>query len=254
MTQPRSRASAWRIVIIAAMVALLEGLCRTGVITHLTMPPPSEIVRDLFRILLSGSMNTAMIKTLGNVTVAFVLSVVVGVSLGVAIHPWRGLRDALEPLFATWYAVPVYAFYPLFIILFGLGDKPQILIGFMLAMIAVVVSTLGGLDRVPRVLRRTARMHRMGPVATALRITLPCAAPFLFTGVKLALSYAFIGVVGAEFILSRDGLGYEINFAFNNFDNGVMYPLILLILLIATTLNMTLHHWERSLLARRSRG
>ena len=83
---------------------------------------------------------------------------------------------------------------------------------------------------------------------------MPCAAPYLFTGVKLALSYAFIGVVGAEFILSRDGLGYEINFAFNNFDNAVMYPLILLILLIATGLNATLQHWERRLLARRSRG
>lgn len=248
------RATAWRLAIIATGVGLLEGLCRAGFITHLTMPPPSEILRDLLHILAAGSMNGAIAKTLSNVAIAVVSSIVTGIALGVAIHPWQGLRNSLEPLFATWYAVPVYAFYPLFIILFGLGDTPQVLIGFMLAMIAVLVSTLSGLDRVPPVLRRTARVNRMGPVATALRITLPCAAPYLFTGVKLALSYAFIGVVGAEFILSRDGLGYEINFAFNNFDNAVMYPLILLILLIATTLNATLNRWERALQTRRSRA
>jgi NitT/TauT family transport system permease protein len=72
--------------------------------------------------------------------------------------------------------------------------------------------------------------------------------------VKLALSYAFIGVVGAEFIMSRDGLGYEISFAYNNFDNSVMYPLILLILLISMVLNLSLHRWERALLARRGRA
>ena len=83
------QAPAWRLGLIAAMAALLEVCAATGVIAHLTMPPPSEIVRDLFRILLSGSMNGAMVKTLGNVAVAFILSVVVGISLGVAIHAWR---------------------------------------------------------------------------------------------------------------------------------------------------------------------
>jgi NitT/TauT family transport system permease protein len=54
--------------------------------------------------------------------------------------------------------------------------------------------------------------------------------------------------------MSRSGLGYEINFAYNNFDNAIMYPLILLVMLVATTVNMTLYHWEKKLLARRGRG
>jgi NitT/TauT family transport system permease protein len=247
------RAALYRLVIGLALLAGLETLCRTGVITAFTMPPPSVIVWDLLGILRRGSMTVAILKTLADVGIAFALSVVVGIALGVLIHRWRGLREALEPLFATYYAIPVYAFYPLFIVLFGLGSAPQILIGFMLAMIAVLMNTLAGLDRVPRVLLRTARTYRMGAWETARHITLPCAAPFLLTGVKLALSYAFIGVVGAEFIMSRDGLGYEISFAYNNFDNALMYPLILLILLISTGLNMSLHHWERVLLARRGR-
>ena len=247
------RAGLYRFLVLAALLATIEGLCRSGIVTPFTMPAPSIVVRDLGRILWTGSMAAAIAKTLHDVAIAVALSVVFGMVLGVAIHRLRGLRDALEPLFATYYAIPVYAFYPLFIVLFGLGSTPQVLIGFMLAMIAMVMNTLAGLDRVPRVLLRTARAYRLGPLETARRITLPCAAPFLVTGVKLAVSYAFIGVVGAEFIMSQDGLGYEINFAYNNFDNAIMYPLILLILLFSTGLNMALHSWERILLIRRGR-
>jgi NitT/TauT family transport system permease protein len=124
----------------------------------------------------------------------------------------------------------------------------------MLAVVAVIVSTLNGLDRVSRVLMKTARIYRLGPVRTARKITLPSAAPYLLTGVKLAVAYAFIGVIGAEFIMSRTGLGYEISFAYNNFDNKTMYPLILLILVISIAVNAMLSRWENVLMQRRSRS
>jgi NitT/TauT family transport system permease protein len=249
-----SRAARYRLALIVAAVVLLEILCRTGVIDHLTMQPPSEMVRDLVVLLASGSMNHAMLKTLTNVVIAAALAVVFGVAFAVAIHGYRAVRQGLEPLFAAYYAIPVYAFYPMFIILFGLGDLPQILIGFMLAVVAVIVSTLNGLDRISRVLMKTARIYRFGPIKTALKITLPSAAPYLLTGIKLAVAYAFIGVIGAEFIMSRTGIGYEISFAYNNFDNKIMYPLILLILIVSVAVNSVLSQWERVLMRRRSKS
>ena len=247
------RSALYRLVILAGAAAVLEALCRAGVITALTMPPPSKIVLDLVSLLAAGKMTGAIVKTLANVAIAACAASLAGVILGVAIHRLGAFRRALEPLFATYYAIPVYAFYPLFIILFGLGDAPQILIGFMLAVVAVIVNTLNGLDRVPRVLAKTARVYRMGTVRAAFTITLPYAAPYVFIGVKLAIAYAFIGIIGAEFIMSRNGLGYEINFAYNNFDNNIMYPLILLILIIATLLTVALDRWEKTLLSRRER-
>jgi NitT/TauT family transport system permease protein len=101
---------------------------------------------------------------------------------------------------------------------------------------------------------KTARVYRLGPIATARKITLPSAAPYLLTGVKLAVAYAFIGVIGAEFIMSRTGLGYEISFAYNNFDNKTMYPLILLILAISILINTSLSRWEKLLMQRRTRS
>jgi NitT/TauT family transport system permease protein len=246
-----TRAAGFRLGIVLGAVFLLEVLCRLGVIDHLTMPSPSQILRDLGAMLSSGAMYPAMAKTLLNVAIAFGAAVVVGVATGIGLHGWHALRQGLEPLFATYYAIPVFAFYPLLIILFGLGDTPQILIGFMLSVVAVIMNTLNGLDRVSRALLKTARIHRLGRLATALKVTLPCAAPSVLTGVKLAVAYAFIGIIGAEFIMSRTGIGYEISFAYNNFDNATMYPLILLILAASTLANAVLSHWEKVLMRRR---
>jgi len=126
-----------------------------------------------------------------------------------------------------------------------------VLIAFMLGVVAVIVNTLNGLDRVPTVLAKTARILRMSPADTAMRMTLPYASPYILTGIKLAVAYAFIGVIGSEFIMSRGGIGYEISFAYANFDNATMYPLILLILIASVAVNGVLTVWEQRLLARR---
>jgi NitT/TauT family transport system permease protein len=246
-----SRVAWYRVFVVGGAIALLEVLCLTGIIDKITMQAPHLIVRDLYRMLASGRMNGAIMKTLGNTLLALGLALGVGIITGALLHRWRALRDTLDPLFATYYAVPVFAFYPFFIVVFGLGDLPQVLIAFMLGVVAVIVNTLNGLDRVPVVLLKTARIMRLSPIDTALRMTLPSAGPYLLTGVKLAVAYAFIGVIGSEFIMSRGGIGYEISFAYANFDNATMYPLIVLILLASVAINGVLSRWEQKLLARR---
>ena len=241
-----------RTAVIILAFGLLELLCRSGVISNFTMIPPSTTLVSLIEILASGRFSADIIVTLRNVSVAIVAAMLSGPLLAIILHQLPGLRRVLDPLFATYYAIPVYAFYPLLMVIFGLGDLPQIAVGFLLAIVAVLINTLNGLDRVPPVLLKVARMHRLGPVATALKVRLPFAAPYIFTGFKLCVAYSFVGVIGAEFITSSRGIGYEISYAYNNFDNGVMYPLIFFILTIVTVINMSLYAWERKLLARRS--
>src|SRR5439155_886667 len=81
---------------------------------------------------------------------------------------------------------------------------------------AVVINTLNGLDRVPHVFDKVAHVLRLDPTAAAWRIRLPYASPYVFTGFKLAVAYSFVGVIGAEFITSSKGVGYQIAFAYNN--------------------------------------
>jgi NitT/TauT family transport system permease protein len=241
----------YQAAVMIGFIALLELLCLLGVIDKITMPAPHVILRDFVLMLAKGRYFSDIAKTMGNVVLAFVSAFTIGVVTGTILHGYRTARDVLDPLFATYYAIPIFAFYPLFIVIFGLGDGPQLLIGFLLGVVAVIVTILNGLDRVPAVLKKTARINHLSPLQTALQVTLPFCAPYLLTAAKLALAYGFIGVIGSEFILARSGMGYEIGYAYTNFDNATMYPLILLILLMSIFANGVLSRWEKVLLERR---
>ena len=242
-----SRVGLIRLAVIVVAVGALELACRTGIIDHRVIIPPSEMTDALVRLLASGRANDAMIRTFGIVIVAVALAVVLGFILGLIVHALPRVRQALDPLFATYYAVPIFIFYPVMVAIFGLSPLPILLIGVANAFVVMIIATLNGLDRVPRVLTKVARVHRMGTVATALRLKLPAAAPHLFTGVKLATSYGFIAVIASEFILAPAGLGRVISDAYSDFNNRQMYALLLLLIVVATVVNMWLHavdqHW-----------
>ncbi|MDB5510640.1 MAG: nitrate transporter permease [Enterovirga sp.] len=243
-----------RIGVVAGAVVLVEVLCRLGVINPLTLVAPSRMVFDLAGILASGDINRDIAYTATTIATALVLSVVLGIVLGVAVHALPRVRRALDPLLASYYSVPSFIFYPLFVAIFGLNTFPLIVLGMAFAVPAMMMSTMAGLDRIPRVLLKTARVHRLNRWETATRIVLPSATPYLFTGLKLAIAYAFIGVIAGEFIMASAGLGHSIAFAYEGFDNHTMYALMLFVLVVVTVMNMSLHAWEGRLMRRRIRA
>jgi len=249
-----SKVTVARIAVIAGFVLLIETLCRAGFINRLTLLPPSEMAAWLIHLLATGEINQAIAATFSNVAIAFVLSVVLGIAASVVIHAAQRLRRLCDPLLASYYSVPVFVFYPLFVSLFGLNRWPLITIGFAFGVIAMVIATLNGLDRVPRVLIKVARVHRMSRGAEVMRIVLPATAPYLFTGIKLALAYSFIGIIAGEFILSGGGLGYAIAYAYEGFDNKTMYALMLFVLVVVTAINAVLYVFEQRLLRRIGRA
>jgi NitT/TauT family transport system permease protein len=240
-----SRVGWIRIAVLTIAVGLLEISCRVGLIDQHVVIPPSEMADALVRLLISGQANDQIVRTFGIVVAAILISVTGGFALGVIIHALPRVREALDPFFATYYAVPIFIFYPVMIVIFGLSVMPIVLMGVATAIVAMIIATLNGLDRVPRVLTKVARVQRMGRIATALLLKLPAAAPHLFTGVKLAVSYAFIGVIASEFILAPAGLGRVISDAYADFNNREMYALMLLLVVVATVVNMLLHVFDQ---------
>ncbi len=242
-----------RLAVVAAFILGFEALCRLGVLPRTVVLPPSEMATSLWHLLDTGEFNADIASTLQDVAIASALSIVLGFAIGIAIHAIPRLRATLEPLLASYYAIPTFMFYPVFIVVFGVSDRAIIAIAVLLSIVAMIASTLTGLDRIPRVLRKTAAIYRMGLARRALLIDLPAAAPHLFTGIKLAFAYAFIGVIASEFILSGQGIGYQIAYAYNNFENRKMYGLMLLVIVVATVANAVLDSIDRRLQSRLQR-
>jgi NitT/TauT family transport system permease protein len=243
-----------RIAVLTALVASLEICCRTGIVDPLTVIPPSDMIASMIDHVGSGEFNESIVNTFSTIMLAFVLAVGCGSLAGALVHRSPRLRDVVGPLLASYYSVPTFIFYPLLVALLGLGRAPLVVLGVLSATPAVMISTISGLDGVPPVLMKLARVHRLSPARTLWWIVLPAALPRLFTGFKLALSYGLIGVIAGEFILSGTGLGYAISFAYQSFDNRTMYGLMLFVLLVAVIANGILYVWENRLARRRSAG
>jgi NitT/TauT family transport system permease protein len=236
-----------RIGVIVGAFAVLEILCDTGIIPHATMIPPTEMIAALWQILRSGRANADIAFTFVNTLAAIALSVFFGFWLGAALHALPRLRRVFEPLLSAYYAVPVFIFYPLLIVAFGVGRTALIVMGAMFGVVAMIVNTMAGLDRVPLVIARTASVMRLSAVGRLLLLRLPAASPYLLTGIKLAVAYSVIGIVAGEFILSTAGIGKRIAFGYQDFDNRTMYGMLLLLLLAVMIVNGALSHWEKRL-------
>lgn len=243
-----------RLLLIALAIAALEICCRAGLISPQAVVPPSMMVVGLVRAFADPGVLGDLLHTFVTVIIAIIASISGGFLLGFVIHGVPRLRRAIEPLLAAYYAVPNFAFYPLLIVMFGLGMGPLVVLGTMYGIVAMVAATLLALDRVPAVMTRTARVFRLTPIQEIWRIRLPAAMPWLFAGLKLAIAYSFIGVIAGEFILSTKGIGHRIAFAYDNFDVVTMYGMILFVLIVVGGVNLFLHAREQFLMRTRTNG
>ncbi len=240
-----------RLTLLGAVALALEAACRLGAISPLVIIPPSEMVRAMGGLLLTEKVRSDLVFTLTIVATSSVVSIVLGGVIGLAVHAVPPLRRIVDPLLSAYYAIPNFVFYPLFIVMFGLGAPALVALAVTLAIGAMVIATIDGLDSVRPILRRTAKAYRLSPLREIRSIRVPAALPHLVTGVKLVIAYAFIGEIAGEFILSDQGLGHAIAFAYDNFDNREMYGLIALVVLIVTTINGLVRLYERRQFAAR---
>jgi NitT/TauT family transport system permease protein len=235
----------WRIVILVIAVLTLEILCRTGIVDSYTMIPPSMMVVALVDMIRHADWFWADASyTFENIAVAITLSIVLGFVFGLVIHALPRFRRVLNPVLLSYYSVPTFVFYPLLIVIFGIGPTSLIVMGAMFGIVAMISSTLTAIDRIPRVYGKVARVAGMNTWQTALRIKLPAATPRLFSGLTLAVAYSVTGVIAAEFIIATAGLGRQLTLSYNEFDSATMYGLILLILIFAAVSNGLLQSWE----------
>jgi NitT/TauT family transport system permease protein len=239
-----------RLALVVGALVSLEAACRLGVIGKDAIIPPTVMFQGTWHALRSDETRGDLFLTLQTVGLALVLSLVAGAAIGALLHKLPRLRRVLDPLLASYYAVPTFVFYPLFIVLFGLNRWPLVAIGFLFAVVAVAINTLDGLSRIPRAYLRTAAVMRLSPSQMLIHVILPAAAPWFFTGAKFAVAYSFIGVIAGEFVVSGAGMGHAIAFAYNSFDNRMMYGLIVLLFVVVGGINTVLWSWERRLYAR----
>jgi len=185
------------------------------------LPPPSIIAQSMsqhWSLVLQYSWATSLEILLG-----YALSIVVGVPLALAIFLWPPFARSIYPLLVSSQAMPKVAVAPLFIVWFGFGLVPKVLIAFMIAFFPIVIDTAVGLGSIEPEKIYLARSMGFGPVATFFKIRLPNALPSIFGGLKIAITLAVVGAVVGEFVGGDKGLGYLLMVANGSMDTPLLF-------------------------------
>jgi NitT/TauT family transport system permease protein len=178
------------------------------------LPKPSDIVvkgwADIPRLL-----NYTLITGLETL-IGYVLSVVVGLPIGLAIAFSPALRRTIYPFFVSLEMVPKIAFAPLFISWLGFGLLPKVIIVILVCFFPIALNAIHAFGSLSDELTRFCRSTGAGPLLTFWKVRLPAALPQCFVGFKYAAVNATVGATIAEFIGSDQGLGFYIQIVTGN--------------------------------------
>jgi NitT/TauT family transport system permease protein len=191
------------------------------------LPSPLDVweaTRENWRWLLEESWPTLQAIVLG-----FGLSVLVGLPLAILLASSRRLEELVNPILVFSQTVPKVAIAPLFLIWFGFGMTPKVVIAFLIAFFPIVVDSTVGLKSVPQDLEDLVASTGTSWRRALTKARLPYALPNIFSGMKLAITFATIGAVVAEFVGTSEGLGYVIQIANGRFNTPLVFAAVIVL-------------------------
>lgn len=228
---------------LVVVLLIWEFVCRAFEIRSIMLPLPSAILTELSNEAswyVEQSLYTLFI-TLGG----FVLAVVGGVLIAVALVSSRIFERFLYPLIIGFNSVPKVALAPLFVVWMGTGAEPKVAIAFLIAVFAIIVDTVHGLRSVPSDITDLGKVLKGSAWDFFFKVKLPCALPSVVAGMKVAMSLALVGAIVGEFVSSQKGLGYVIMSAQGTFDTVRVFAALFILGVMGVVLYGALAWIER---------
>ncbi len=192
-----------------------------------------------------GTLASATWVTTKEVVLGYLLAVVLAVTLAFALHSSRVIRNAVYPLLIGSQAVPVVVIAPVLAIIFGYTITPKLIVVALICFFPIVVNTIDGLASVDPELLRVMRTLDGSRWATLRRVEAPSALPSMFSGLRIAATYAPIGAVFGEYAGSQNGLGYVMIQAIPQLETDLVFAAIFILTAEAILLFIAVSVLER---------
>ena len=193
---------------VLVLAILWELLVRLFKIPDYLLPAPSNIVQASWDVAANLAMHT--LATLKTVMLGFLVSVAISFPIALAITSSPAVGNAIYPLLVLTQSIPKVALAPLLVVILGANEVPRVVVTFLVAFFPLVIAISTGLLAVPAELLELGRAYKANWRQELMRIRLPFAVPFIFSGFKVAITLCVVGAVVAEFVNADQGLGYLI--------------------------------------------
>ncbi|WP_223291252.1 ABC transporter permease [Streptomyces avicenniae] len=237
-----------RVAGVLTVLSALELCSRVGLLSQDWFPPVTETYAELGRLAAGHPLWTEIGRTLNGwlvgIVIATLLAVPIGVLLGSNNTAYRFSRVVIE--FCR--PIPSVALIPLAVLVYGVGLEMKVFLIVFVTFWPILLQVIYGVRDVDPLVQDTARSYGLPPSARFLRVTLPSAAPYIATGLRIASSIALVLAVTAELVVGAPGLGQSIVVAQSNALLPRMYALIIVTGLVGWALNSVFQAIERRLL------
>jgi nitrate/nitrite transport system permease protein len=210
------------LVIIALLLGIWELL---GARAGAALPPPSKVVAETWELIVSPFYDNGgndvglawqLLASLERVAYGYSLAVLAGVSLGVLVGQSTWALRGLDPLFQVLRTVPPLAWLPISLAGFQDGNPSAIFVIFITSIWPIIINTSIGIRNIPQDYRNVARVIRLNGIEYFVKIMLPAAAPFIFSGLRIGVGLSWLAIIAAEMLIGGVGIGFFIWDAWNS--------------------------------------
>lgn len=237
--------SALQLASVFVLLAAWEGAACGGLVDPLFVPAPSGVAQALGRI--GPTALAALADTLGKTAVAYVLSVVLGVTAGLVIGSVRLLRDALNPFVIALYGMPKILVLPWIVLLLGYGTAPAVFYGTIHGLFPIMVLVMGAVRDVDRTLVTVARAYGATTWQLYWKVLLPAIVPSVFAGMRLGMVFCLLGVLVVEMFAGVRGMGSVMGALANGFQAPELFAATALVSAASIAIVLGLDHASEKL-------
>jgi NitT/TauT family transport system permease protein len=234
---------------IVTLILIIGGWQALGSVINPLFVSTPLAVAEAFVGLFAGTGNYSLVNqtsvTLYSMLVGFLLAVLVGIPIGLAMGIWRPLDIAFNPYVNALYVTPRIAMIPLIVIWFGIGFEAIVFTVFLTAVFPILINTYAGARNISKWLIDVADVFGVSGSQRFRKVIFPSTVPFLMTGLRLGLGQAFIGVIVAQLLLSIEGLGYMLSAFGDYYDTPQLIATILVLCIIGVALTSLVQFFER---------
>ena len=231
-----------RSLLVLILLAMWQYLPSQGL--RFWMSGPLDIVVRLWSWVLDGSLWENLGATLLAMVLGYVIGTGVGIALGLLFGLMPRLHRVLSPYITALYAMPKIALAPLFVIVFGIGLEPKVVLVAVTVFFLILNSTLDGVRNVDRDLVRTLTLMGATRLEVTDKVLVPATLPWIFTGMRISVRYAFTNTLLAELIAANSGIGFMIEYYSGIFDATGTYAAILVLVIMSVGLTEVLTQVE----------
>ena len=224
----------------AVVLAVWIYQTRSGRVSPILLPRPERVLEEFPDLLKDPVFWTSLRTTALELVGAFAVAAVTGLVAGVLAGRWAPAARIAGPLLAWAQTVPIILFYPICILLFGIGPMSKVVFGGFYGFFPIAANTVLALSTVPARYLTAASALGASRRQTVTRVLLPAARPLILSGVRLGAALCLIGVLAGELLGSTEGLGYRIASSSGSFRTPELYAYITVALVLVALFNLAI--------------